>query len=151
MLLRLCLAFPASVVEKASAWNALKRGIRLSEDTRGRILVLYILGIFLNQILTWIVAVPAVIVLAFIPSLQGQAHARAQGIIMTFVLYGAMFAVRALTKPVYGIALTLFYFDQRIRKEGFDIEWLMQQVGMVAPNASQENPPVAEEHVSVGS
>jgi hypothetical protein len=135
MLLRLCLAFPASVVEQAGAWSALKRGTRLSEGTRWRILVLYILGIFLNQILTWIVAVPAMIALAFIPSMQGQAHARVQGMILTFVLYGAMFAVRALTKPVYGIALTLFYFDQRIRKEGFDIEWMMQQVGMVPPPA----------------
>ena len=139
MLLRLCLAFPASVVEQASAWNALKRGTRLSEGTRWRILVVYILGIFLNQILTWIVAVPAVIALALIPGLQGQAHVHLLGVIMTFVLYGAMFAVRALTKPVYGIALTLFYFDQRIRKEGFDIEWMMRQAGMVGPGAPQEN------------
>ena len=50
---------------------------------------------------------------------------------MTFAFYGAMFVVRALTKPVFGIGLTLFYFDQRIRKEGFDIEWMMQQAGMV--------------------
>jgi hypothetical protein len=132
MLLRLCLAFPASVVEQAGAWNALKRGTRLSEGTRGRILVLYILGILLNQILAWVVVFPAMIVLALIPGLQGQAHARLLGLITTFCLYGAMFAVRALTKPVYGIGLTLFYFDQRIRKEGFDIEWMMQQAGMTA-------------------
>jgi hypothetical protein len=25
----------------------------------------------------------------------------------------------------------LFYYDQRIRLEGFDIEWMMQQAGMV--------------------
>jgi hypothetical protein len=24
----------------------------------------------------------------------------------------------------------LFYYDQRIRKEGFDIEWMMQRAGM---------------------
>jgi len=132
MLLRLCLAFPASVVEQAGAWNALKRGTRLSEGTRGRIFVLYILGILLNQILAWVVVFPAMIVLALVPGLQGQAHARLLGLITTFCLYGAMFAVRALTKPVYGIGLTLFYFDQRIRKEGFDIEWMMQQAGMTA-------------------
>ena len=131
MLLRLCLAFPASVVEQAGVWNALKRSTRLGEGTRGRILVLYILGILLNQILAWVVIFPAMIVLALVPGLQGQAHARMLGVITTFCLYGAMFAVRALTKPVYGIGLTLFYFDQRIRKEGFDIEWMMQQAGMV--------------------
>jgi hypothetical protein len=132
MLLRLCLAFAASVVEQADAWSALKRSTRLSEGTRGRILVLYILGVLLNQILAWAVAFPAIILLALIPGLHGQAHARAEGTFMTFAFYGAMFVVRALTKPVYGIGLTLFYFDQRIRKEGFDIEWMMQQAGMVA-------------------
>ena len=28
------------------------------------------------------------------------------------------------------LALTFLYYDQRIRKEGFDIEWLMQSAGM---------------------
>ena len=142
MLLRLCLTFPASVVEQAGAWSALKRSTRLSEGTKGRILVLYILGVLLNQILAWVVVFPAIILLAMIPGLQGQAHAQAMGVMMTICLYGAMFVVRALTKPVYGIGLTVFYFDQRIRKEGFDIEWMMQQAGMVgvpAASAAQTN------------
>lgn len=140
MLLRLCLAFAVSVVEQASAWTALKRGASLSAGTRWRILLIYVLGWFLNQILTWILAFPAVIVLALIPSLQGPAHAQLLGEIMIFLFYGAMFAVRALTKPVYGIALTLFYFDARIRKEGFDIEWMMQQAGLVYTPAPEITP-----------
>jgi hypothetical protein len=33
--------------------------------------------------------------------------------------------------------LTLFYYDQRIRKEGFDIEWMMQAAGLApAPSAA---------------
>jgi hypothetical protein len=39
---------------------------------------------------------------------------------------------------VYGIALVLFYYDQRIRQEGFDIEWMMLQAGMVAPPAAPQ-------------
>jgi hypothetical protein len=31
------------------------------------------------------------------------------------------------------IALVLFYYDQRIRKEGYDIEWMMQQAGLAQP------------------
>jgi hypothetical protein len=27
-------------------------------------------------------------------------------------------------------AATLLYYDQRIRKEGFDVEWMMQSAGM---------------------
>lgn len=130
MLLRLCLAFPACVVEQTTAWNALKRGVRLSQGTRGRILVLYLLGLILNWMLTWAVTFVVIIAVAMIPSLQGQKHAETVGMIMMFSLYGSYFAVKALIKPIYGIALTLFYFDQRIRKEAFDIEWLMHQAGM---------------------
>ena len=134
MLLRLCLAFPACVVEQTTAWKALKRGVLLSRGTKGRIFVLYLLGIVLNQVLVMGVTIPAIIVLALVPGLQGPAHAQTAGMIMLFVTWGAYFAVRAVTKPIYGIALTLFYFDQRIRKEGFDIEWMMQQAGwMTAP------------------
>jgi hypothetical protein len=43
------------------------------------------------------------------------------------------FAIQTIVPPVYLIALTLFYYDQRIRKEGFDIELLMQQAGLSAP------------------
>jgi hypothetical protein len=32
--------------------------------------------------------------------------------------------------PIYSIALTLFYYDQRIRKEGYDVEWLIEQAAM---------------------
>jgi len=31
---------------------------------------------------------------------------------------------------VFPIALSLFYYDQRIRKEGFDIEYMMQASSM---------------------
>jgi hypothetical protein len=85
--------------------------------------------------------IPAFIVLAFIPGLQGAAHSQTLGMIALFVAYGAYFAVKSFTKPIYGIALTLFYFDQRIRREGFDIEWMMHQAGMLVPPLPQESPP----------
>jgi hypothetical protein len=133
MLLRLCLAFPASVVEQTGALNALKRACLLSKGTRGRIFVLYLLGLVLSWVLSITLAVPAFIGLALIPGLQGPQHSETLGMAMMFVSYGSSFAVQAVTKPIYGIATTLFYFDQRIRKEGFDIEWMMHRVGMVAP------------------
>jgi hypothetical protein len=132
MLLRLCLAFPVSVVEQSTAWSSLKRGAMLSSGTRGRIFLLYLLGVFLSQILAWCVTFPVLIAITLLPGLQGQAHAQAVGMVAMSATYGAFFAVRALTKPIYGIALTVFYFDQRIRQEGFDIELMMQQAGMLA-------------------
>lgn len=151
MLLRFCLAFPACVVEQVTAWNALKRGIRLSRGTQGRILVMYILGLVLNWMLTWPVSILVLMVVTLVPSLQGQKHAQAVGMIVMFTLYGSYFAVKALVKPIYGIALTIFYFDQRIRKEGFDIEWLMHQAGMaMAPALETELPQLTPQRVTEG-
>jgi hypothetical protein len=46
------------------------------------------------------------------------------------------FTVQVLLAPVSWTALVLFYYDQRIRKEGFDIEWMMQQAGLTEPASS---------------
>ncbi len=35
--------------------------------------------------------------------------------------------------PMYATGLTLFYYDQRVRKEGYDIEWMMEAAGMTPP------------------
>jgi hypothetical protein len=138
ILLHLCLAFPASVVEQTTAWTSLKRGTRLSQGTRARMLLLYVLGAFLNQVLSWCLMIPVFIALALIPALQGQAHTKLADVIVVFTTYGSYFVVKILIKPIYGIAITLFYFDQRIRKEGFDIEWMMQQAGMlISPPAPE--------------
>jgi hypothetical protein len=42
----------------------------------------------------------------------------------------------AVVLPIYSIALTLFYYDQRIRKEGYDVEWLMEQAALTPETVS---------------
>ena len=147
MLLRLCLAFPACVVEQIGATTALRRSISLSRGTKGRIFLLYLLGTALNYLLTLAITIPAFIVIALVPAATNPKFAQTLGAVMVFVVYGAAFAIQALTKPVYGIALMLFYYDQRIRHEGFDIELLMQRAGLVAPAPPQLpaelRPPIA--------
>ena len=141
MLLRLSLAFPACVVERIGATPALKRSISLSHGTKGRIFLLYLLGTVLNYLLTLAFTIPAFIVIALAPGASNPKYTQTAGMVLMIVVYGAAFAIQALTKPVYGIALMLFYYDQRIRQEGFDIELLMQQAGLVAPPPP---PPPAE-------
>jgi hypothetical protein len=34
---------------------------------------------------------------------------------------------------LFPIAITLFYYDQRIRHEGYDIERMMDAAGMISP------------------
>lgn len=133
MLLRLSLAFAACVVEGSGATGALKRSAALSNGAKGRIFLLYLLGTILSYLITFSGTFPFTILLGFIPGLQKPEYAQIVAGITFVVVYGMAFAAQAVTKPVYTIALVLFYFDQRIRKEAFDIEWLMQRAGLEVP------------------
>jgi hypothetical protein len=141
MAVRLSLAFPACVVEQIGAWAAVKRSFSLTQGTKGRIFLLYLLGAALNWLLSIAITLPLTIVMALLPGSASPQHTETVGLVMLIVAYGAVFAVQALTRPVYGIALTLFYYDQRIRQEAFDIEWMMLQAGLVVPQPAQPTEP----------
>lgn len=140
MLLRLSLAFPASVVEKIGVMDALRRGPALSRGTKGRIFLLYLLGLMLNYLLTLAVLLPLTVAVALIPGIESPAHAQMMSIVSFVAMYGMGIAAQALVKPVYAIAMVLFYFDQRVRNEGFDIEWMMMRAGLVVPASAQPEP-----------
>jgi hypothetical protein len=133
MALRLALAFPACVVEKVGVWAALKRSSVMTKGTKGRILLLYLLGAALNWLLSMSITLPLTIVMALFPGFSSPQQAQSAAMITMLVIYSAAFAVQTLTRPVYGIAIILFYYDQRIRQEGFDIEWMMLKAGLVVP------------------
>ena len=131
--IRMSLAFPATVVEQIGVWDGLKRSSALTNGSKGRIFLLYLLGTALNWILSFAFTVPVLIIVSLVPAANGPQHADTVGTIVLLVIYGGSFAVQAFTRPVYGIALMLFYYDQRIRQEAFDIEWMMLKAGLVVP------------------
>jgi hypothetical protein len=124
----------------------------LSYGTKGRIFVLFLLGMVLSWLLYLGVTLPLTIILSLLLSTGDPQHQQAAGMAIIFISYGVSFTVQAFVRPVYGIALVLFYYDQRIRMEGFDIEWMMQQAGMVAAlppapqTASQATPRLTAAH-----
>jgi len=143
MSLRYSLAMPACVVEELPAGLALKRSIALSQGSRGRIFVLGILVYAVRMILGIVLGFPF-IVFTFMHS----GHAFPIGLLALQQV--ATFITNTLIGPIYATGLTLFYYDQRIRKEGFDIEWMMQAAGLTAvPQSSL--PPAAPAVYAVDS
>jgi hypothetical protein len=125
--LRYALANPASVTETLGVRKALKRSVFLSKEMRGRIFVL-LLVIFLAQTIVAIALTAPVFALL----IRNPNHVP---LAVTAYLLVVGFVDSALIKPIYSIGLTLFYLDARIRKEGFDVEWLLEHS---APPASPE-------------
>jgi len=122
------------VVEKKPAWDSLKRAWELSKGTRGRILVMFLLIIALSTAASLIAAIPFLIIVAVNTSIgNGAAYSSTAFVMAEIVRVAGDFILQVLIAPIYAIALVLFYYDQRIRKEGFDIEWMMQQAGLTEP------------------
>lgn len=122
--LRYALAIPAWVVEDLKARAALKRSIDLSRGSRGRI---FMLGLLVAVIQLALVGITQMffIVFAVKNHLILPVWARVTQQIVAF-------CTNSFIGPMYATGLTLFYYDQRVRKEGFDIEWMMQAAGLTA-------------------
>jgi hypothetical protein len=131
--LRYSLAVPASVVENLPARKALRRSIDLSKGARGRI---FLLGLLIAVIQIGLVILAQVFFFVAAAKSHGQLPAWVR------VLQQVVgFFANSFIGPMYATGLTLFYYDQRVRKEGFDIEWMMQAAGLTPPEAAAESVP----------
>jgi hypothetical protein len=130
MLRRYSLSVPALVLERLKASAALKRSKQLSEGSGGRILLVYVLMLALiwgvSFGLLWLTRI------IFTPQVLQRSFA-AQA-----VQQFTSFLVAAAVGPVMTIAFSLLYYDQRVRKEAFDIEHMMTtlQAASGAPAAA---------------
>ncbi|HXR38290.1 MAG TPA: hypothetical protein VN776_04330 [Terracidiphilus sp.] len=138
MALRYSLAVPASVVEDLKARKALRRSVELSKGSRGRI---FVLGLLISAIQIGLVIITQVffIVAAFAAV---KRHAEVP-MWLQIAQQIVGFFTNSFIGPMYATGLTLFYYDQRIRKEGYDIEWMMEAAGMTPPAAPVETQTVA--------
>ena len=125
------ISLPVCVLERKSAWDSLQRGWRLSKGTRGRIFVMFLLVMALAMAVSMISAIPSMIII-FTSAAGGSQPATGSVAFIVAELTRAIFdlVLQVALTPISAIALVLFYYDQRIRKEGFDIEWMMQQAGL---------------------
>jgi hypothetical protein len=124
----LLLAVPAWTLENLSVRAALRRSLTLSRGSRARIIFVRVVAPVLAWILDYL--------LILLPFLLFAVALRGFGGRMFFLRHRLAFnmvadtVVAALIGPIFPIALTLFYYDQRIRKEGFDIERMMDAAGL---------------------
>lgn len=131
--LRYSLAVPAAVVEDIKARQALRRSIDLSKGARGRIFVLVLLIVAIQMGLGLIAQAPF-----FVAVVRYHGH---PPITILALQQIANFFINTLVGPIYATGITLFYYDQRVRKEGFDILWMMQAAGLTAPQGEAEKLP----------
>ena len=112
------LAVPAVVLEDIKGKRACARSAELTKNCVGRIIAIYFLTLMLILAIGGGIGVALGIVA---PSLTRAAGTTTAAVFQ----YLVSAVVNTLITPVMSIALTLAYYDQRVRKEAFDIESMM--------------------------
>jgi len=137
--MRLMVTVPALALENCSGWKAIKRSTALVRYDPG-------LGIlYWGEMRLSFLLLPLFIIELLILSLtslpltlhqfgelvrngsNGQMAAPPDSIMILSQIL--TFLAGSLILPLYSIATTLFYFDIRIRREGFDLEFMAERLG----------------------
>lgn len=109
-------AFPALVVERSSAGTALSRSWNLTRGFKGKMFLLFLT--------IWIIIVlPSITVGAIVGLFAGGGTANGGEVGQVFVAL-ASGLVQIVVYPLLYCAITVAYYDLRVRKEGFDLEIL---------------------------
>lgn len=116
--LRVALAEAAAVVEHLGVNASLRRSRLLVAGRKGRIF-LAILLVYVLYMVAGGLQLPFVLLAQMS---RGAAHV----LLLTGTLVVG-FVATSLVLPVASIALTMFYIDERVRREGYDIEVLLQR------------------------
>jgi len=143
MSLRYSLAVPACTVENLKARDAIKRSIALSKDSRGRIFMLMLLVVCVQLLLVGVTQGFFVVI--------GLKHHGIIPVWMRVAQQFLAFLTNTFIQPIYATGFTLFYYDQRVRKEGYDIERMMQTAGMTQSQSEVAPPGIGESIPAVKS
>jgi hypothetical protein len=126
------LAVPAKVLENKEVTEAMSRSSDLAKNDWGRIFVIWllfiVLGIGVGMLLRWPVEMAAGISSIF--SMQRTAPKWQAAMLV------AAFISECLVGPLVTIAFSLLYYDERVRKEAFDLQLMMTTLDASALPAS---------------
>lgn len=122
--LRWSLVIPSAVIERMGLRAAMARSAALVEGLYGRVFMIYFLYFLLVMVFTSVFEVPIFIATA----LRGVSPEGLPLWTQILTQVGA-FITQCLVGPLQTIALALVYYDARVRKEAFDLEHMLSQLG----------------------
>jgi hypothetical protein len=126
------------VLENTGAIDALSRSFALTKDNAGRVFLIYLLYCCLLG-----GAIGAVYFVIGIPLALGAILAKNNPAIMWIIQILpplGSFVAGSLAAPLLTIAMSIFYYDMRVKKEGFDLQMMMNPLGGAAVPAASVPP-----------
>jgi len=126
-------AIPAVVIEKQGPLDALPRSSQLTKGSRGTIFLIFLLIAVITFIVSSVIQIPIAVV-SFLNALNHKGIPTGLAVIAQI----GSFLCLTLITPVSTIATSLVYYNQRVRKEGFDLQLMMSSL-----KSLPEDPPDA--------
>jgi hypothetical protein len=128
--LRYAVAIPALVLEDLGVLASIRRSVQLTRGRRGHV--------FIALLLAWIISIVGLMVFYmpfYIPTMimMARSHAVPSWLAMMSSVSAAVGS--SITSPIFLIVLVLCYYDTRIRKEAFDLQFMMASLDRPAPAA----------------
>lgn len=124
---RLVTCVPAALLEDVGPRNSLERSFGLTKDYAGRSFVIYVLYFVLVYAGAFLFTLPFGIAIAL-------SAKNPEAVRLWFALsHVGEFISGVLVGPVFTIATAVFYYDLRVRKEAFDLQFMMNPTGPIAP------------------
>jgi hypothetical protein len=123
LICRIPVATAAALIEDVGPSEAIRRSFALTKDFAGRSALIYLLAVALTYGVGLMIQLPFFFLIAVSAK---QSHLMLLWSILGQVgnLLGGI-----LVAPVHTIGFALFYYDQRVRKEAFDLQMMMQAIG----------------------
>ena len=131
--IRWALTIPVAVLEERGLGESLARSSQLTSGHRWRVFLIYFLIIVLVYIGSLLVQGPLMVALTLV---SGPLRAGRLPVMAQVAIPVAGFLTQSVLSPIMTIALSLVYYDERVRKEGFDLEHMMQQMDRTAGTPS---------------
>jgi hypothetical protein len=118
------LAVPVKILENKGATDSMSRSSDLTKGDWGRIFVIWFLFIVLNIGVSWLLQWP-ILIAAGVGSRAGLQRTTA---VWQVASQTATFVSECLVGPLATIAFSLVYYDERVRKEAFDLQLMMTTI-----------------------
>jgi hypothetical protein len=128
--LALSLVYPVIIAEDSSGADSLGRSWELTKGYRWKIFVAALVGFAVSAAITYGIQFPMLIISALVFP-QNSAP-------IWFAIVSGLGSVlgAVLPAPLLAIAYCLIYYDARVRKEGFDLQRLLDELPPAAPGAA---------------
>lgn len=127
------LAIPACVVEHLKATDSLRRSWNLAKGSTLRLILVNFLAAIISFAVGAVLSIPYFVGLALFASRKNP------DVLLPFVMWQhvADFLGRSIAFPIATIAVSLIYYDERVRKEAFDLQLMMDAIRQSLPAAPQ--------------